>query len=224
MNMSAITKLGVLSIDGVPRSCKIRNITRTFGENPLVEVELISLDHAPWEKKNPYIKKPGADIKKVIFNDPATIVIWSDDSKTVVKCQPNDTYNKETGLAMCIAKKYLGNKGNFNEVFKKWIHKETEPVEEDAKIGDIKVGDIKVGDTVRVIESGCRYPSYAEWIKRNVTNPTDATKWDPDTRLLYGDIGVVKYLAPHGLQGTDIAYIEIKNKCHMIGVEGIEKV
>ena len=60
-------------------------------------------------------------IKDVIFNDPATIVIWSDGSKTVVKCQPGDTYSKETGLALCIAKKHLGNKGNFNEVFKKWI-------------------------------------------------------------------------------------------------------
>lgn len=60
-------------------------------------------------------------IDRVIFNDPATIVIWADGTKTVVKCQPGDEYNKETGLAMCIAKKYLGNKGNFNEVFKKFI-------------------------------------------------------------------------------------------------------
>ena len=60
-------------------------------------------------------------IKKVIFNDPATIVIWNDNTKTVVKCQPGDTYSKELGLAMCISKKYLGNKGNFNEEFKKWI-------------------------------------------------------------------------------------------------------
>lgn len=60
-------------------------------------------------------------IDNVIFNDPATIVLWKDGSKTVVKCQPGDTYSKELGLAMCIAKKYLGNKGNFNEVFKTWI-------------------------------------------------------------------------------------------------------
>ena len=63
-------------------------------------------------------------IKKAIFNDPATIVIWSDKSKTVVKCQEGDTYNPELGLAMCIAKKYFGNKSNFNNVFKKWIPKE----------------------------------------------------------------------------------------------------
>lgn len=119
MNMSAITKLGVLSIDGVPRSCRIRNITRTYGENPLVEVEILSLWEAPWEKKNPYLKK-STNIKKVIFNEPVTVVIWDDDTKTVVKCQPGDVYDEEKGLAMCIAKKYFGNKGNFNEVFKKW--------------------------------------------------------------------------------------------------------
>ena len=66
-------------------------------------------------------RKKNGGIQKVIFNDPATVVIWEDGSKTVVKCQPNDEYSKETGLAMCIAKKYLGNKGNFNEVFKQFI-------------------------------------------------------------------------------------------------------
>lgn len=69
-------------------------------------------------------------IKNVIFNAPATVVYWSDGTKTVVKCQAGDTYSKETGLSLCIAKKYLGNKGNFNEVFKKWIPEETEPVDD----------------------------------------------------------------------------------------------
>ena len=61
------------------------------------------------------------EINAVIFNDPATIVLWGDGTKTVVKCQEGDDYSKETGLALCIAKKALGNKGNFNEIFKKWI-------------------------------------------------------------------------------------------------------
>lgn len=65
-------------------------------------------------------------IKRVIFNDPATIVIWSDKTKTVVKCQPGDAYDREKGLALCISKKFLGNKGNFNEVFKKHLSREVE--------------------------------------------------------------------------------------------------
>ena len=62
-------------------------------------------------------------VKDVIFNDPATIVLWKDGTKTVVKCQTEtgDVYNKELGLAMCIIKKCCGNKGNFNDVFNEWI-------------------------------------------------------------------------------------------------------
>lgn len=63
-------------------------------------------------------------IKKVIFNDPATIVLWSDGIKTVVKTQGDDKYSKEVGLAMCIAKRALGNEGNYNNVFKKWCEEE----------------------------------------------------------------------------------------------------
>ena len=58
-------------------------------------------------------------IAKVIFDNPTTTVTWEDGAETVVKCQEGDTWSKETGLFTCIAKKALGNKGNFNEVFKK---------------------------------------------------------------------------------------------------------
>ena len=62
------------------------------------------------------------DIKDVFFNPPATIVLWADGTKTVVKCQENEgEYSKEVGLAMCICKKVYGNKGNYNNVFKKFI-------------------------------------------------------------------------------------------------------
>ena len=47
-------------------------------------------------------------IKNVIYNDPATIVFWTDGSKTVVKCGERDTYDPEKGLAMCIVKKIYG--------------------------------------------------------------------------------------------------------------------
>lgn len=69
-----------------------------------------------------YKKAPGPfEIDRVIFNNPATIVFWKDGTKTVVKCQEGDTYSPESGLAIAIAKKALGNKSNFNEVFKKHI-------------------------------------------------------------------------------------------------------
>lgn len=59
------------------------------------------------------------EIKNVIFNDSATIVFWADDTKTVVKAV-NEDFDPEKGLAMAIAKKALGNKGNYFNSIKKW--------------------------------------------------------------------------------------------------------
>ena len=69
-------------------------------------------------------------IKKVIFNDPATIVIWADGTKTIVKSD-NEQYDPEKGLAMAISKKALGNKGNYYETFKKWLPNTTENTQSD---------------------------------------------------------------------------------------------
>ena len=63
-------------------------------------------------------------IKNVYFNPPATIVLWDDGTKTVVKCQDSDTYSRETGLALCMAKKAMGNNSKFNDIFRKWIPEE----------------------------------------------------------------------------------------------------
>lgn len=59
-------------------------------------------------------------IKKVIFNDPATIILWLDGTKTVVKVI-DEKFDPEKGLAMAIAKKALGNVGHYYETFKKWL-------------------------------------------------------------------------------------------------------
>ena len=69
-------------------------------------------------------------IKKVLFNKPATIIFWSDDTKTVVKCGKDDVYDPEKGFAMAIAKKALGNNGNYYNVFKKILPKEENGAEE----------------------------------------------------------------------------------------------
>ena len=73
------------------------------------------------------------EIKNVIFNDPATIVFWEDRTKTVVKCQDGDEFDPEKGLAMAIAKKAYGNKGNYCNKLKKWLPKE-EQVDTDRSI------------------------------------------------------------------------------------------
>lgn len=69
-------------------------------------------------------RKTDMRIKKVYFNDPATVVLWEDGTKTIVKAGKGDIYDPEKGLAMAIAKKALGNQGNYYEVFKKWLPEE----------------------------------------------------------------------------------------------------
>ena len=60
--------------------------------------------------------------KKIILNDPATIILWSDNTKTIVKKNSKDKkFDPEKGIALCYMKKALGNKGNYNNVFKDWI-------------------------------------------------------------------------------------------------------
>jgi hypothetical protein len=73
-------------------------------------------------KKNDIVRLGmcNVSIRKVIFNNPATIVLWSDGTKTVVKCGPDDIFDKEKGLAMAIVKKMAGNDSRFHKIFKKW--------------------------------------------------------------------------------------------------------
>lgn len=73
-------------------------------------------------KKNDIVRLGmcNVSIRKVIFSNPATIVLWSDCTKTVVKCGPDDIFDKEKGLAMAIVKKMAGNDSRFHKVFKKW--------------------------------------------------------------------------------------------------------
>lgn len=78
------------------------------------------------------------EIKRVIFNNPATIVYWEDGTKTVVKCMDEDVYSPDTGLAMCFMKKLFEKDDytymkkdkdgeheetayGYKKVFKKWI-------------------------------------------------------------------------------------------------------
>ena len=60
-------------------------------------------------------------IKRVLFNNPATIVFWADGDKTVVKCQNGEPYDPEKGLAMAISKKALGNDRAYYDEFQKQL-------------------------------------------------------------------------------------------------------
>ena len=87
-------------------------------EYPLYRIELVykkPILHHIERRKNMKDINNIPEFKKVIFNDPATIVYWKDGTKTVVKCQNGDDFDPEKGFAMAFLKKCWGNKGNFND-------------------------------------------------------------------------------------------------------------
>lgn len=102
-----------------------------------------------------YKPKLVPEIKRVIFNNPATIVLWSDNTKTVVKAD-GEIFDQEKGLAMAIAKKALGNEGNYFEVFKKWVnYYEAEPEYLDGDLSDeFAKATMSINEAASVLATG----------------------------------------------------------------------
>ena len=67
--------------------------------------------------------------KKVIFNEPATIVFWEDGTKTIVKCSEDDEFNPYYGFCAALAKKIYGNNSKIHKILKKaeYHEKKEEP-------------------------------------------------------------------------------------------------
>lgn len=62
-----------------------------------------------------------SNIKDVIFSDRATVILWKDGTKTMVRAGKHEDYDPEKGFSMAVCKKMFGNKGNYYEVFKKYV-------------------------------------------------------------------------------------------------------
>ena len=76
-------------------------------------------------------------ITKVIVNGPATVILWSDGTKTVAKCSPQEPFDFEKGVAIAIAKRFVsGNELKesfksaeeqcyefYSETFQEWVDK-----------------------------------------------------------------------------------------------------
>jgi hypothetical protein len=113
--------------------------------------DMLETDFAKYElreklKKLEYIPNNAfSAIKKVYFNDPATVVLWADGTKTIVRAE-NEEYDPEKGLAMAIAKKSLGNKGSYYETFKKWLPEVV--VDESNSVKEAVKAIKKLGQTV----------------------------------------------------------------------------
>ena len=68
-----------------------------------------------------FIKKKqqkGKGIKQIFSNNPTTVILWEDGTKTISKCSDNDVYNVERGIEICMIKKAFGMS---NQEYKRYM-------------------------------------------------------------------------------------------------------
>ena len=103
--------------------CEIISCGLTLDESGIYryDIECIPLTSVDYFLFTPdcYNEPMKLNPKKVIFSGPATTILWTDGTKTTVKCSMEEEYfDEEKGIAMCYLKKMFGNKGNFNNIFR----------------------------------------------------------------------------------------------------------
>lgn len=102
--------------------------------------------------------------KKVIFSGPATTILWKDGTKTTVKCSDEDAWSDDVGIAMCYLKKMLGNKGNYNNIFRQAM-----------KVAEVQTKKEELA-TSTAIEGESYYSSALDSMKRNIDEINDFMK------------------------------------------------
>lgn len=109
---------GLLTISefvcGSERVIRVKECDFIFSPDWLVEA-----DECKFE-----VKVKEGRIKDVKFSGPATIVFWTDGTKTVVKCRKGDKFDPEKGIAMACAKKLLGNEDGYHKEIAKYAKTE----------------------------------------------------------------------------------------------------
>ena len=119
---TGINESMLLQLEGVS-SVEVRNEWTPCSDVPLLyHLDIECAHYTAWAPDHfDYLKLiPMPGIRRVIFSKPCTIVLWEDGTKTIVRCEEKK-FDKEKGLAMCISKKALGNKGKYYDTFKEWL-------------------------------------------------------------------------------------------------------
>lgn len=110
-----------------------------------IEYESFFVGELPIAKVTGHINEklvamPYPGIKKVIFNNPATIILWNDGTKTVVKCNERDIYDPEKGFAMAISKKVLGSYPAIKRIIRKYSPDDEITLKQFSKESGLKIG------------------------------------------------------------------------------------
>ena len=78
----------------------------------------ITLVKRPTQKKEKLTMNSRYEVKKILYNGPATIVYWADGEKTVVKCMDTDTFDPMAGFCAALAKRVYGSTGAVKQIIK----------------------------------------------------------------------------------------------------------
>lgn len=86
-------------------------IINTFKKRELTDATPTTNSEVIWTARDLFLNKGDftMKIKEVTYSGKATIVFWTDGTKTVVKTAEGETFSKDVGLAMAIAEKYFGS-------------------------------------------------------------------------------------------------------------------
>jgi hypothetical protein len=81
---------------------------------------ILTLLTTPYESSSSFTWKVGkekVDVtpERVLFQGTTTIVFWSDNTKSIVKCNVVDNYDRETAVAFAVAHKMFGSKKKFQK-------------------------------------------------------------------------------------------------------------
>ena len=85
-----------------------------YGEKTIKEAAKKSANYA-------YAFRLIPDIDCVIYNDPFTVIHWTDNTKTTVKVMESETYDPEKGFAMAVLKKLYGNNDDYYDNIRKYL-------------------------------------------------------------------------------------------------------
>lgn len=107
--------------------------------NLTVHQGLDQISYTPLTFDNVFTKMVVPKVKQVIYNPPATIVMWDDGTKTVVKCMDQEWYSPYYGFCACICKKMFGSSS---------AARRAAGIPKEKRSKDVKV--FKVGDIVRI--------------------------------------------------------------------------
>lgn len=78
-----------------------------------------------------------ARIKKVIYSNPVTVVIWNDGTKTKSRCDSQDTYDELTGFMLCVFKKCMPAK-EMRKMFETYVYGDSDKIKRNKTKNDKK--------------------------------------------------------------------------------------